>query len=494
MRRDRDERGAVTLFVGLFMVVLVGVAAIVVDIGTQRVARADMQALADVVALDLARELDGRTVDQIGSLDALRDASVARNTSTVGATPEVTPTLWVVDPTTGDATAAGDDDVPNAVKVEARTTVDFAFGLAEAGSAARDAMAFASPHACLKLGSSALQVDDLLGTGVSLSAAEYHGLATASVVLSDLAANLSAGTVEELLSSQVTLEQFYVAVADSLDDNGESSAASLIRTSLLGVASAAAGLEPVTVGELLAIGPAGAAALAATVDALSLVTAGAYVATGENAVVIPVSAVMGDLTGITAEIFVVEAPKIACGGATAETGQLRLEVAGEVGVPLLTAELVTSLTVAHASGEISSVECEDGEASGLLVDLSAPALAVLSVDLDTVFGDVRLDGTEPAPGSGGTYTLSLPENYDTAYESPAGAGTLGIPHLDPSNLPTGLAIPSIIRPGVVATLNAVLDAVSSLVVGISDAVGLRLASADMYGVRTAQCLNPSLID
>src|SRR4051794_22768234 len=57
--RRRGDRGAVTLFVVILVPVLITASAIVIDIGMQRVTRRDLQALADVVALDLAREITG---------------------------------------------------------------------------------------------------------------------------------------------------------------------------------------------------------------------------------------------------------------------------------------------------------------------------------------------------------------------------------------------------------------------------------------------------
>src|SRR3546814_7650867 len=47
--RERDESGAVAVMVGLLTVVLVGVCSLAIDIGYQRVAKRDMQAIADIV-------------------------------------------------------------------------------------------------------------------------------------------------------------------------------------------------------------------------------------------------------------------------------------------------------------------------------------------------------------------------------------------------------------------------------------------------------------
>ncbi len=63
--RKRDERGTTIVLVAIVSIVLVTIAAFAVDLGMQRVARRDMQALADAVALDLARLVDGRTAQQI---------------------------------------------------------------------------------------------------------------------------------------------------------------------------------------------------------------------------------------------------------------------------------------------------------------------------------------------------------------------------------------------------------------------------------------------
>jgi hypothetical protein len=161
----------------------------------------------------------------------------------------------------------------------------------------------------------------------------------------------------------------------------------------------------------------------------------------------------------------------------------------------LEADLVTSLQAAYASGVVSGVDCADGEAAALGVDLGAPTLAVLSTNLHSAsFGTVDLPGNEPAQGSGGHYTVPLPAGYDTPVESSPGAGALGTPHVNGASLPAGLSIPVPLRPVIVPLINEALDVLTATAQATASSIGLRLASADMYGVRTAQCLNPSLID
>ena len=95
--------------VALLLVVLIPSSAMAVDLGMQRVVRRDMQTLADVVALDVVRLVDGRTASQIlagyNGLPTLANAvarSVARNDDDVlGDVPTVTAKLAHIDTATG---------------------------------------------------------------------------------------------------------------------------------------------------------------------------------------------------------------------------------------------------------------------------------------------------------------------------------------------------------------------------------------------------------
>ncbi len=56
----RGDRGAVLPLVAIVLPVLILLTAFAVDLGRQRASRRTMQARADVIALDLARLMDGR--------------------------------------------------------------------------------------------------------------------------------------------------------------------------------------------------------------------------------------------------------------------------------------------------------------------------------------------------------------------------------------------------------------------------------------------------
>lgn len=99
-RRPDDECGAVAVFVALVTCfTLLPLAAFAVDLGMQRVARRDAQAIADMVALDLGRQLDGRTLAQIQpTLRQRADASAARNAGGVSRDTRVRAELGTVAP------------------------------------------------------------------------------------------------------------------------------------------------------------------------------------------------------------------------------------------------------------------------------------------------------------------------------------------------------------------------------------------------------------
>ena len=156
LRNRDDERGAVAVLTAVLMsLVLCTVAAFAVDLGMGRVGRGDMQAVADTVALDLARLLDGRTRSQIESgttgqpsLANALSASVTRNDGhAFGHDIAVTPYLVQLD-SSGSYTKGADglpsqvasSASPNGVVVVAKTNVNFVFGKALGVAPSRSAV------------------------------------------------------------------------------------------------------------------------------------------------------------------------------------------------------------------------------------------------------------------------------------------------------------------------------------------------------------------
>lgn len=420
-RRDRarDESGSVAVMMAACIVVLVLVAAVAIDLGVQRVARRDMQTLADSVALDVSRLLDGRKTSQIKAGSVIRapladtlDRSVARNlgsslgspaagctASLVGGTGSAiadscVKAYLVVLSTTGtfpssggfpvEATAA---QIPTGVVILADTRVGFAFaGLTgvRGGGVSRTAVASTNPAACFEVGSFAARINSsnstlltgLLnsagGGALNLSALSYQGLATGNINLFQLSTALGLGSPSQLGAANVTAQQLAVAGATVLSQNGDTANAAILNAA----AARLGGSGSVDLGRVLNVSQGGAAAASATINALDLLAGSVFVANGTSALAIPgLSTNLGlSGTGLTTSVRVIEKPRLICGpvGATGETSQANVTVTGTLanaslpvsGLTGLTATVAAgstdlSIQLAGASGTLYAIQCGD---------------------------------------------------------------------------------------------------------------------------------------
>lgn len=511
-RRERDDAGAVLPLVAVLVVLLLLVAAYAVDLGVQRVARSDMQAVADAVALDLARELDGRDAATLGPLmPPLAAASRDRNADSVGDPASVGVELGILDEQ-GDFALVGGSDVPTAVRVTARTEVDFAFaGVTgtDRGAATRSAVGVAELGACFRVGSYVARLDSstsplldvllgtLLGSDVTLSAVDYHGIAAADVTLLELVevGGLGVGTVDELLDLDgLSVADFYVAIARVLTSRGELAAASLLES-----IHVAAATPPIALADLLTASATDRAALEAGLNVLDLVTGAAYAAGQGRSLVVDELGVPG-LLG--ASLVVTEAPQVGCGGpgTQAATAQVRLSVPvhlpgtaltvpGVGSVTLGATDLALTLDLGRAVAELLDVDCGTAgpESLGLrlsssvvggvsltgsarvgasirlkLVDdlldvvLQLLGLGALPAGLPTIDLDVSLGVAAGTLSSGYSTPLTLP--LPAAYTSPVGSASgvlLGDPVVQPAVGATiKLTVPRLLAPPTVTTLSA----------------------------------------
>lgn len=453
MRRKKDERGAIAVFTAFVLVIVLGLAAFVVDIGMQRVVRADMQAIADVVALDLSRELDGRSVDELTSvMQAQSELSLDRNTSSLGERPELAIALGQVTDL-GVFTAVAGAAVPNAVRVVAEGSVAFAFsgvtGVAE-GDADRAAIASASSGACFRLGSyaAALNTGDsavasvfesMMGDalGVNLKAIGYMGLADAYVDLGLLATELGVGTVDALVAdSSISVVNVLTASAAVLNRQGDVQAGAIMGS----IAAKVTSTLQMNVGDILAVGDG--SAISSSINALDLLGSAGFsasnvVANGNN--FLDTGVLWSDpwLSKGDVKLSVIEPPQQACGSPqnapTARTSQVELdtnlsfEVGDEIaGLDALTrngdpkATIQALATIAGATGVLTGMACGDGttgdpEEFRVRVDSQA-----VSASITVAF---RLAGTISADG---IVPLSLSKSLLSAAELLAGIASVTV--------------------------------------------------------------------
>ena len=367
----RNEDGAVAVLAAALVLVLLVSAAFAVDLGRQRVVRADMQALADVVALDAARVLDGRPAsrvlaplptDGLPSLSAAVSASVARNSSSLGEVVSVTPSLVFLT-TDGNGAVVPErvggalkpvppDAVPDAVLIEAVGSIDFGFARVigvESGSARRTAIADAEPVACLAVGSYAAGLDTaqsvllnallgrLLGSSVNLSAAGYQGLAATEISLLELheglplvdVNTLTLADADQVLATELSVATILDAAVTALSTSDDEVSATVLAdlralVAQIGVAVDLGLLDDLALGTLLGITQGNQAALTTSVNILDLVVAAVEVANGQYAVDVPDLAVTtGALPGglgallpavdVTGTVGVLPRPRRGCG-------------------------------------------------------------------------------------------------------------------------------------------------------------------------------------
>lgn len=567
MSRRRDERGAVAVLVAVLSTLIFAMAMLVVDIGMQRVVRRDMQALADVVALDLARELDGRDRSALASsidpasVGSALSASLARNDSTIGSPPVVSAVLGGLVDGTFDPTV----DPPTAVRVVATSSVDYAIATGS-GAATRSAIGAASNSACFSVGSYAARfrsadavlvatllepMNGFLRPQTDLDAVAYTGLASSYVSLDELAAVGTLGSVDALLTQQVTAGALVSATITALERQTPSSsvAVSALRRVLNGRAELAASIS---LADMLSISPTDSAALATRLNVLDLVAGGLLLADGEHFLDLGnLSAGIGNLAPIGgARLTVIERPRVACGAfgspqAVATTSQVRADAQLKLELPSISG--VTAATgVVHTPSSTVDVDVDLGNATGTLAaepvcdagTLTNPDLMDVSVSSGlstlrvsaplpftarvpvTLLGNVdvafslsatahqvsadvtstahlRIPPNDSEPVSTGTDTPLAPFVVgSTALNLTARVG--GVTITDPGSLAAvRLALEPLIAQlrvssSVVGPLNSLVDALNAELVPLRRLLGLNLAGADVLAVGRPSCGVPAL--
>jgi uncharacterized membrane protein len=145
MTTSTRDRGAVLPIVALALPVLMVMVAFAVDLGQQRSARRTMQARADIIALDMARLADGRTLQEILDGDDTHDSAVVALAAS--AARNNVPLAQIDDPEWGTWSEASGfvestvpTSIPTAVHITARETTDYTFRPGT-GNVVRDAIA-----------------------------------------------------------------------------------------------------------------------------------------------------------------------------------------------------------------------------------------------------------------------------------------------------------------------------------------------------------------
>jgi uncharacterized membrane protein len=516
--RRRDDRGAVLVMVAILATVLILVASMAVDLGVQRVARRDMQALSDVVALDMARQLDGtKTAQQLGvgqvgsAWDRALGQSVARNGDTVGDAPTVTSQVGHLDGS-GQFVPAVPTDKPTAVEVTTSTSVHFTFSPG-GGSVSRSAVAAAGAVACFKIGSLALRsatldpsvLDELLGDALNTGTLPYADLAGAEVSLGDLAAELGLATPAELAGADVEVGELLEAVTAALQGtDGDTPEVGILRSirSQLGTP----GGRVVSISDIVSIGEDVSSTV--KVDVLDLVAGAAFAATAGTPLRAPSLQVAIPHVSVTDASVTIDpaTSQVGCGAAGHATAQgpgVQLHVAGSYntvvpGLGRVFGPVGLTVDLATGSAALSAIQCTGGTATSITVDVTNTSAASTELNLDFSvrrFGQptsrVRAGTQATAQTPQGPVVLPLPSSYDVP--ATVSAGTTTLAHLAPGDLVVTPAGSTLNRGNLLDTVvNPLVDDVNVAVARLSSQLGMNVAGVDLRAVRTPSCNIPAL--
>lgn len=512
-----------TLTVAVCLTVLMAAASFALDLGMARVGVRDMQAVADLVALDQARLIDGRTTAELSADTKWTSglaASVARNDDTFPASPGVTARLGTFEATTGVFTPTTAAQVPNAVEVTSSADMDHL--LRPGGqTVSRSAVAMNEKTACFAVGSYAAQIKSnnsslltaLVGERLDVGLVSYQGLLDLDVSLLALAAELGVGDVEGLADVEnISVGDFYVAIAEVLRQDGNAVAASLLDGALRANVSS---LPAIDLGGLITANNPDGALLDARMNVLDLVAGSAFLADGNTFVHVPALTVNLNPSGLSSTnltlsgVKVIQKPVVNCGkiGTKANNSQIELTFGGtlaSVSVPnpgtavaTVSGSITLKVSVAFAEGTLSVIDCKQGNISNpdkVTVDtytrLLRPELELALSVKPALLAAVPLTASVTAAEQYTTtpVVVNLPPNVQ---HMDAGAS-----HLEGATITLGTSslAANILNEVVSSVVTPVAKAADSMINGsLRNVLGMDVASADVYAWPRPSCYASALV-
>ncbi len=565
-RRSRQWRGAITVMAAVLIATVAIGALVSIDIGFVFYSQRQLQKTVDLAALSGAQQLKRAddvptvTANVMASVNAAASqngyaAGVAANCADVaaGAADGLRACLGLWDP----ANAANGDAVrhfnpgydatrvsPNAVRVQATLTVPMLFVLPGGPSRQLRAEAIAAgspPVASFSLGSGLLDVNSangilslLLGNSVNLSVADWNGLVGANVTLEQLRLQAGVGTIDQLLNTALSIQDFYALLLNAAGKQSLLNAALGSPATQLGLNGIGTNL---TLAQLLDLGvltPAASSAAEVGLNVASLLTTAAYVARGTSAV---------DLSGLNVQIpgigqvvgsmYIIQPPQVAVGPAkqlpdgtwktTATTAQVDLKLAAQVhvAVPLVLSidlNLPLWIRVAQAKADLTNLQCaaapaqrratirtSTGVLGACLGNAGGTGCATGPVTIANVTAlgpaaNAKLIGQPTsqngAATSGTDIVLAPGSNAQTSSTAPLTDAVTGLlgglnPTLDVNLLGLGVinSSPTSVLAQVLTPLTKLLDL---LVTKLTAVLGISLANAEVW-LNGVDCNNAELV-
>ncbi|MGH9226705.1 MAG: pilus assembly protein TadG-related protein, partial [Acidimicrobiales bacterium] len=554
--RRRDERGAVLVMATFGIVVAVIAASLAVDLGQIAQERRRNQKVADLAALDAARNLSD--VQNLAEESALRNEFPLGGSNTVVAI--------IGNKVNGSCVA---DAGAGTVCVTVTSNVDYAFragdppvtAVAVAGSQSSAAFTIGSKLASASLSPELPLLNAVmsrwLGASGTVNVLSYNGLVDSTINLRQLSAQFGFGTMNELLTTGITLGQLLSAASTVMAANGASNASVL--TPLATLQAAVTNTTMFKLGDYIEVASGyDDKALDGAVNLFQIITAGAQLINKNNfldagtvlSVPNPLSSTGGVLT-TKLGVKVIEGPKLYIGGTAgpyphAKTSQVEVTITPHIDVnfdtPLLNilnllqigtspvrivGDMPVVFTAAGAEGNLTDIRCTGSQ--GITVQVQRKAVNTstsASLQLYTqgailqaanVRANIAVGPTSAsvaAPGSPDTLTFAYPGEFwpSTVKDTPgspanivlsgggaganvsASVGALGIQ----INLLSTLGLSNILTSVVSPILNPIMnDVVNKLTTPAMKALGLSIGPVDVTApsayFNTTTCGQPGLV-
>lgn len=433
LRRFRaDQRGNIAIMGAGLMTLVIGCAALAVDLGSIFADRRRTQSTTDLAAIVAASNL-GNAVNAASATVVKNNypasALIGVELGTYTANSAIAPQARFATPPAGTANAAR-------VTLNTQTPLYFARYLTGASqyTIKTSATASSTALASFSIGSRLLSLNgglinamlgDMLGTTLSLSAMDYQALLNARIDALDFLGalatrvNLTGATYDSVLNSNVKVADIIAAALTTQQvTNGANSAT----TALSSISQAVSGLSSKIVpGSLISVGPYGNLTpaqkpkIGMSVSVLDLVSAAAQVANGTHQIAASVNLGLPGIANVSLTATIGERPVgsswVALGseGASVHTAQTRvllsIQLIGSGGVAAV--NLPVYIEIASGTATLNAVTCGHPNISTSKVTLGVTPGIVDAWIGNVTMADLNNFTTKPNPPAATLVNLGL---------------------------------------------------------------------------------------
>ena len=378
-----DIHGGVAIISALFMVMLMGFAAIAVDVGKAFVDRRKAQSAADLAAI--------AAVSDLVNASKAAAATVERNNLSTSVPVTVELGMYTADPSVAPTNRfkASSAANANAARVTVQTTTPLLFGRMLTSDdnfkIRTQATATQSAFASFAIGSRLVSVNNgilnqtlggMLGSSLSLSVMDYNSLADVKLDMFDFAnalatrARITGPTYDSVINSNVRVSTVFNAMSDA--GQNASGATSTSKAALSSLAQSVQGTSnTISMAPLLALGPYKSMPLGqkpkvgVSASALDMASVAAQLANGQHQVEAALNVNIPGIASATLKLAVGERPQgkswmgVGAAGASAHTAQTRLLLTVNLGGSgsIAAVQVPIYVEVASATATLNSVTC-----------------------------------------------------------------------------------------------------------------------------------------